>query len=226
MAKSKLAPIKKRGKFVVLYGPNNVGKSTQTRKLIFKLTELKKDVLFVKYPIYTLRPTGPKINKILRSEQNNPKKFVSEKDLQKLFAQNRKDFQPTVIELLNAGVNVIAEDYKGTGISWGMTRDVDLKYLEKINKQLVDPDISVLLDGERFKEAAESVHRNEGVNSDKWQRARQKHLFLPENTWERNHEMHLFLAERYGWKIVVTKGNVDNTYEKIWKIVKKIIVGT
>jgi len=137
----------KQGKFIVIYGANNLGKTTQTNLLAKKLVEHNKEILRVKYPIYNLEPTGPKIHQILR-KSDQLEKPMEESDFQILYAQNRRDFQPVIKTLLEAKMTIIAEDYTGTGMAWGMTREVPLKYLEKINKNLINPDLSILLDGE------------------------------------------------------------------------------
>ncbi len=223
MTAKKLTTSDSRGKFIVLYGSNNIGKSTQIRLLAQKLLENKKDVLTIKYPLYSLKPTGPKLNKILRSEVKNPKDVLPEEKLQEIYAQNRADFQPILLNILNSGINVIAEDYKGTGIAWGVTRGVELKKLEKMNKSFIEPDISILLDGDRFKDNAEKVHRNEGADSDKWEKIRQKHLFLPENTWELNREVHLQLAKRYGWVLVKVDGDIEAVSDKVWGVIERVL---
>ena len=59
----------KRGKFIVVYGPSNVGKSTQVSMLVSKLvTEYHTQVLLIKYPVYGLEPTGEEILKIVKKE--------------------------------------------------------------------------------------------------------------------------------------------------------------
>ncbi|HLD51140.1 hypothetical protein A3K34_01540 [candidate division WWE3 bacterium RIFOXYC1_FULL_40_10] len=211
-----------KGKLITLYGSNNLGKSTQIRLLAQALYQNKKDVLLVKYPIYSLKPTGPLINSIIRTESQetlNTHKMTDELSLQKLYAQNRKDFQPTLVEVLKAGINVISEDYTGTGIAWGMTRGLQRKELEKINKGLINPDIAILLDGGRFSQSAEKFHRNEGKNSDKWEEIRQIHMFRSQEVWQRNREIHQELAHIYGWKIVNANGKIEEIHREILGLV-------
>lgn len=219
---NKLKNIKKRGKFIVMYGSNNIGKSTQIKLLVDRIYQNKNDILMLKYPIYHLEPTGPRINKILRTEVKEKKSQISENELQKIFAQNRIDFQPILINILNSGINVIAEDYKGTGIAWGLTRSVKLKDLERYNKNLIDPDISILLDGKRFKSGIEKVHRNESNDTDKLEEMRKIHLFLPNNTWERNKQIHLDLAKRYNWEIIKANKSIEEVREGIWDVCKSL----
>ena len=96
------------GKFIVLYGINNLGKSTQAQALVKRLIAADKPAVYLKYPVYELEPTGPNINRVLRSEQ---KQQLTEIDFQALYAQNRRDYQPTLEQTLAAGTTVVAEDY-------------------------------------------------------------------------------------------------------------------
>jgi len=47
------------GKFIVLYGINNLGKTTQTRILVDKLKLHGLKAEYLKYPVYDLAPSGP-----------------------------------------------------------------------------------------------------------------------------------------------------------------------
>lgn len=212
----------KRGKFIVIYGPNNLGKSTQAARLTSTLIANRKDVLTIKYPLYNLKPTGQIINKIIRQEVLEKQKLTSEIELQKIYAQNRRDFQDNLIATLNSGINVVAEDYKGTGIAWGMTQGLDIKKLESINNDLIDPDLAILLDGERFIKSKEVVHRYE--NAEKWEAIRQLNLFAPNESWQRNREIHQFLAKRYGWEMVNANGTIEAIADNIWKLVKPELI--
>lgn len=201
---SELKPLEERGMFVVLYAPNNLGKSVQIRRLVGRLNEQDEQVMRVKYPIYDLEPTGPRINQALRHGD-----MVPEDVLQMDFAQNRHDFQPTLIEVLNAGVNVVAEDYTGTGIAWGASRDVPLEELLAFNEGLIEPDAAVLLDGERFTCAKEKGHRNEDGET---------------GIWERNREIHKQLAEQFGWEVVNANGTIEDVHEEVWNRVEHLFI--
>jgi thymidylate kinase len=192
-----------RGLFIVIYGANNLGKSEQSRRLSSKLIHEGNQVFVIKYPIYQLEPTGPIINSILRNP-DDPNRKISEYELQKLFAQNRRDFQEVLIQLMNAGVHIIAEDYTGTGISWGLTRDVPHEDLVTLNEDLLIPDLAILLDGERFLSGIEQRHRNE---SDL------------DVVWEKNRSAHQFLADRHGWKRVNANQEIEQVHRDVMEIV-------
>ncbi len=56
------------GKFIAIYGINNIGKSTQTSLLMQKLVGRGTRVEYFKYPLYDLDPTGKMLNEILRGK--------------------------------------------------------------------------------------------------------------------------------------------------------------
>ena len=57
------------GKFIAIYGINNIGKSTQTSLLVQRLVSIGVRVEYFKYPLYNLDPTGKMLNEILRGKQ-------------------------------------------------------------------------------------------------------------------------------------------------------------
>lgn len=205
------------GKFIVIYGANNLGKTIQTRLLTKKLIDNGENILLVKYPIYTLKPTGPKINKILRDPSEKDRN-IKEFDFQKLYTQNRFDFQSTLKLLLSSGFTVLAEDYLGTGIAWGVTNSIKndgederdimklINKFEKLNKGLLKPDVAILLDGERFLSGIEKKHRNEDRGN---------------SVWDLNRKVYQKLAERYSWKPVKANQSIESVHKDIWKIIKK-----
>lgn len=191
--------MKERGKFIVIYGANNLGKSTQVGLLGRTLSAMGKEVEVIKYPIYSLEPTGPRINDMLRGGSLE----LTPEELQREFAQNRRDFQPRLESLLNSGKWVVAEDYKGTGIVWGVTYGVSLEVMEEINAGLLDEDLAVLLDGERFSAGIERAHLHE--QGGKWDLAR---------------KVHLELAERYGWVVIGASNQEHEVARRIWEVVE------
>lgn len=181
------------GKFVVIYGANNLGKSTQVNLLEEKLTQLEIPTHRLKYPIYDLEPTGPLINSVLREGVE-----MSDLDLQIHFAQNRRDFEPTLQAILDSGTWVVAEDYTGTGIAWATAHGIPLETMEEMNADLKREDIAIVLDGDRITTGIEKGHRHEA--GDKWEEARKTHQML---------------AERYGWEIVNANGSKEQVHQAI-----------
>ena len=192
---------KNSGKLIVIYGTNNLGKSTQAKLLLNELLQngLKAD--YLKYPIYELEPTGPRINKILRG---GLVQRITELELQGLYAQNRFDFQPTLAGKLRSGTHVVAEDYIGTGLAWGVTKGAQLKDLEKQNQGLLKEDLIFLLDGQRFIEGKEHNHLHE----------------KDDELMEKCRQVHLDLAKKYGWQVIDANRSVEAIHQEIWDKVK------
>lgn len=192
------------GKFICLYGINNLGKSTQANILVAKLRERGLKAEYLKYPIYDLEPTGPLLYKILRDPQVQLANPIAK---QLIYVANRFHFQDELKTKLQENDVVVAEDYIGTGVAWGVVEGVEEEYLEKINAPLVKPDLEILMDGERFTEAVEKGHIHEG-NDDLTEKCR---------------KVHLALAQKYGWETVNANASIDVVQSNIMSKVSKVI---
>lgn len=189
-----------RGKFIVVYAANNLGKSKQLDLLEDAWRELERPYFRIKYPRYDT-PTGIIINRELRGSPEA--RVLNDLELQTVYAQDRREYEPCLVEMLKDG-DVFAEDYLGTGIAWGLTRGVPRSYLYEINSDLLVPDISILLDGERFRSGIESGHRFESS---------------VEGTWERNREIHRELAREFGWEVVAANGTIEKVHDQIMEVI-------
>jgi dTMP kinase len=193
----------KRGTFITLYGINNIGKSTQAKILVDKLKQEGYDVIYLKYPVYSLEPTGPFINNALRNSGGVQK--ISEDELQMWYTLNRYQFEPTLKEYLQEGKIVIAEDYTATGLAWGSAKGASLEWLMDLNKYLLKEDLSIFLKGKRNIQAKEEGHLHE--SKDDIMEACQ---FIFEN-----------LALKLNWETVQVQPSISETADKIWKVVEK-----
>lgn len=193
-----------RGKFITLYGINNIGKTTQAELLVKTLKENGHKAVYVKYPVYDIKPSGPFINNILRSRD---KQQISEDELQLWFIINRYQFQPKLKKLLEDGYIVIAEDYIGTGIAWGTAKGLNQRWLEEANKYLLKEDFAIFLEGKRTLKAKEQNHVHE----------------QNDRLISRCIEVHCQLADKYGWKKVQIQPAIKKTAEILWGIVKNFL---
>lgn len=192
------------GKLITIYGINNTGKSTQIKLLEDHLIEDGVKVHRIKYPLYDLKPTGPRINAYLRA--GNPEKLTPEQ-FQLLNVENRMAFQSVLIGYLENGITVLAEDYTGTGIAWGVGAGVSKHFLIWKNRQLRKEDLAILLDGKRFSEAIEEGHTHESNNE----------------LTEKVRLVHLELAEQFGWKIISANQPQEAIHQQIYMLVKDIL---
>lgn len=195
-----------KGFLITIYGINNIGKSTHAKKLVDKLKAEGFEAVYVKYPVYYLEPTGPKINSIIRS---SGAQTVSEEELQTLFMQNRADFEPTINKWIDEGKIVVAEDYKGTGIAWGTAKGLDQKWVEELNGKLRKEDFVILMTGKRDMNAKEKTHLHESDDA----------------LVEKAGEILKSLAEKNGWHTVEVRENIADTAAVIWQEVNDFLKG-
>jgi len=193
-----------KGKFIVFYGINNLGKTTQAKKLVERLQKGGRPAEYLKYAIYDLEPSGPILNDYLRA--GNPFD-LSAREFQIFQALNRTQYEPTLKEKLENGIIVVAEDYTGTGIAWGMGAGVDKAFLQKINSHLLREDLGILFEGERFMQGVEDGHMHES-NDEFTNRVRQ---------------IHLELGQEYGWQKINANEDIDTIQNKIWDLTQEII---
>lgn len=193
------------GKFIVLYGINNLGKSTQAKKLVERLNTEGKKTVYWKYPRYDVAPAGPLINGYLR--EGNPYNF-SPREIQLLHYADRVKVEPELKETLASGTHVIAEDYFGTAMAWGVGAGVELSLLDTLYQSLNHKeDLAILFDGERFREAIEAGHSHE-TNDSLIQAVRKAH---------RN------IGEEYGWEMVNANQSIDTIHDWLWQRVSSVI---
>ncbi len=193
-----------KGAFITLYGVNNIGKSTHAKLLAEHLQKNGFDVVYLKYPIYDLEPTGPEINRVLRLD--GPQR-ISEKELQTLFMQNRRDYEPTIKKMLQEGKIIVAEDYTGTGIAWGTAKGLDQVWVEELNDGLMKEDFTVMITGKRDRNVIEKnhIHENDDALVSKVGMILQS------------------LAVKHDWHVVQLREKIPDTAAAIWKEVSEFI---
>lgn len=191
----------KRGLFIVLYGPDGVGKSRQAGLLEERLQDQQVISRRVRYPVYDLAPTGIRLDEILHKRR----KMLAEEEMQRLFAQNRRDYEPTIKSWLDSGVTVVAENYKGTGVVWGTLRGIAVEKMEEINSGFLDPDVAILLDGPKREETSGYPYGNE----EEWYKARK--IFLQ-------------MADRYGWVRVGGDAPILTVANRVWAVVRPVLM--
>ena len=187
-----------------MYGINNLGKTTQAKLLAKKLKKNGYKAEYVKYPVYQLEPAGPLINAYLR--KGNPYNF-SPRELQIFHFIDRIKFEPILKDKLNKGINVVAEDYFGTALAWGVGAGVNRKLLEYLYPFVLKEDLAILFDGQRFRNSIEKNHRHENN----------------EMLINRVRKAHLWAGKKYGWEKVNANLSISEISDIIWKKVEKIL---
>jgi len=193
-----------KGKFITIYGINNIGKSTHAQILTEKLIQNGYDAEFLKYPNYSIEPSGRFLDHVLRGSE---KQKIGEDELQLWFVLNRYQFQPEIEKKLAEGKILIVEDYTGTGIAWGVAKGLSLDWMEAINKHLLKEDLAIYMSGHRHLQAKEPNHIHE-----------QDDVLV-----ERCRKIHEKLAKRYKWKKVKMQGEIVDTAGLIWNEVERFL---
>jgi thymidylate kinase len=192
-----------KGRLIALYGINNLGKTTQAQLLINRLRHIlpkSTDVIGMKYPLYEHQPTGPIINEYLR--KGNPY-GLDATSFQILQTANRMHSDHELQQRIQRGTWIVAEDYRGTGVAWGIGSGVDADLLQRLNEPLVGEDVAILLDGTRFRDSIEKGHTHE-----------ENDILV-----ERVRQAHLQLAWKYDWVLVNANQPVEKVHQEIWQIV-------
>jgi thymidylate kinase len=192
------------GKLIALYGINNLGKSTQAKRLVERLQSEGKQAYYLKYPLYNLAPSGPLINGYLRNGNPND---LSPREYQIVHVVNRTQYDAALRARLASGEWIVVEDYVGTGIAWGVGAGVDEAFLQELNSHLLREDLSLFMDGERFMDGKEEGHKHESDDA------------LMEKVRTTHHE----LAQKHGWFMIQANRSRDEVEEEIWKHVKRLI---
>lgn len=194
----------KKGKFIVLYGINNLGKTTQAKLLVEKLFFEGYQASHLKYPVYDLEPTGKMLDEFLR--EGNPHRLKG-KAVQILYAYNRMQYEGELKSRLESGINIVAEDYWGTGVAWGMGYGIDKDFLLRINKPFMWEDVAFWFDGKRF---AGSIEKNHTHESD-------------DELTEKVRLAHKELAGEFGWLKVDANDSIETIHRFIFEKVKTVL---
>jgi len=192
-----------KGKFIVLYGINNLGKTTQAKLLVERLQQEGRKAEYLKYPVYDLEPTGPMINNFLRGGNQFD---LSLRESQILNVINRMQMEPVLRAKLMVGVNIVAEDYTGSGLSWGIGSGADEDFMKRINSHLLKEDLAFVFDGERFTEASEKTHIYEKDSA----------------LQERVRKVYEKLGKEFGWIKINANLPIETIHLEIWNNVKRI----
>lgn len=192
------------GKLIVLYGINNLGKTTQARLLVERLQREGNQAEYLKYGIYNLQPSGPLLDDYLR--HGNPLNLTP-REFQIIHVLNRTQYQPVLESKLASGIHIVAEDYIGTGIAWGMGAGVDENFLKQMNVHLIHEDLTFLFQGQRFSDGIEAAHKHEQDNE----------------LTEKVRLAHEKLADEFGWIRINANRSIEEISQEIWGKTKKVL---
>lgn len=193
-----------KGKFIVFEGLDGSGQSTQAGLLKDFLLEKGNEVVLTKEPTLDSE-SGRKIRKVLDKELD-----ISSKELQELFAQDRKEhLENTIIPALKQGKIVISDRYFFSSFAYGAANGLDLEWLIQINNLFLLPNITFLLEVK----PETCIERIEG-------RGLEKTLFEKKEKLEKTWETYKILPGRFENVYLI---NGERSIDEVFKEIKEIL---
>ncbi len=131
----------KRGAFICIEGIDASGKTTQTHRLVRHLRRRGLDA------VYTTEPSTGEIGRLIRRYVLDTKKRVSVSVEALLFAADRVDHvEKTIKPSLQKGRIVICDRYLYSSLAYQGAADLDLGWIEHINRFALVPDLALFID--------------------------------------------------------------------------------
>jgi len=125
---------------IAFEGLDQSGKETQARQLGTRLQEERRVVRVMSFPDYQT-PIGQEIRRALAGERE-----FSAEVMQLLYVANRFEYQTRLVQWLEAGEVVVCDRYRASSVAYGEAQNLDVQWLEDIQRHLPEPMITVLLD--------------------------------------------------------------------------------
>ena len=129
-----------RGRLISFEGLDQSGKQTQAELLRDRLVEQGRLVRLLSFPAYNTH-IGTEIGKALQGDRN-----YGPDVMQLLYVANRFELKPEIGRELERGTVVICDRYMASSIAYGEAQGLDPAWLMEMQKQLPQPDITLLLD--------------------------------------------------------------------------------
>ncbi len=195
-----------KGNLIVLYGINNLGKTTQAKMLVEDLIiKMNKSAEYLKYAIYNLEPSGPLIANYLKG--GNKYNFTP-REFQLLQVLNRTQHEPTLKKKIQEGTWIVAEDYIGTGIAWGMATGVDKNLLYNMNSHLLKENLGILFEGDPFPKDLDKNNVHEASIE----------------TLEKVSKAFKEIAKDFNWHTINANQSIEEVQKEIQAIIKSKLI--
>lgn len=200
----------RRKGFIVFEGITGSGKKTHIRLVAEKLQRLEKSVMMLSFPDYE-----GEIARFTRRRDFDP--FT----LSLLFAADRARNQERIKSLLERGNIVIVDRYCYSNFAYQSVKGVPLEWLIEIEKNIVKPDIVILIDVP----VDASVSRiQQSSIEDFTKKEIVARLQRERETLEKIRKTYLSLAKtnkEAKWFVIDGSKEIRENHEQIWSIVVK-----
>lgn len=129
-----------RGVFICVEGLDGCGKTTQTKLLVRRLKR-NYDAM------YTAEPSRRRIGKFIKERYLHGEKRGSSITEALLFAADRYEHaESEILPALARGEIVVSDRYVYSSLAYQGSAGLDLKWIEKINKHAIRPDLAIFID--------------------------------------------------------------------------------
>jgi dTMP kinase len=128
------------GALIVFEGLDQSGKETQARLLQEALERQGRQVVLLTFPCYQTT-IAREIERALHGTREYPPDV-----LQLLYIANRYEYRERIEAWLAAGQIVVCDRYLASSVAYGEAQGVDPRWLESMQSQLPQPDLTLLLD--------------------------------------------------------------------------------
>ncbi len=129
-----------RGLLIAFEGLDQSGKQTQAERLRDRLTAAGRSVTLLSFPDYQTH-IGQEIGHALRGER-----AYSADVMQLLYVANRYEYAEQIAQARDAGTIIICDRYLASSIAYGDAQGLDPVWLLEIQRNLPQPDLTILLD--------------------------------------------------------------------------------
>jgi dTMP kinase len=133
--------VKKKGVFICIEGLDGSGKTTHAHRLVRNLQKLEFDAM------YTTEPSRGEYGKFIRHSVLQGEKRLPTVVEALLFALDRIDhLEKEVKPALKEGKIEVSDRYVYSSLAYQGAAGLDLKWIEKINKLAISPDLAIYID--------------------------------------------------------------------------------
>lgn len=189
------------GKIIVIEGIDKAGKTTQSRLLMDALRSYGIISSCLDFPDYST-PIGMEIKAFLDGKREYP-------DHAKLMllSANRWEKREDIQDMLESGTIVIMNRYYHSNLAYGISKNLELDWLQNLDKGMPIEDLCIVLDVSKGVSKSRSNNISDLFESDD--------LLL-----ERVQRNYRKLARRFKWRVVNANASKEEVSKKIMKLVK------
>jgi dTMP kinase len=181
----------RKGKIIVIEGPDKAGKMTQSRLLVGSLKKSGRIGVVMDFPDYTT-PIGMEISAFLEGKRDYSNEL---KHL--LMSANRWERKREIESLVDTGTIVIINRYYQSNLVYGVSNGLNISWLLNLDKGLPKEDIAIVLS------VSPSTTSQRSEKLDLFERNRKLLSEVIKNYTK--------LAEKFDWKVI----NGDKSREQV-----------